>query len=118
MIEVRPTEFGNATPIDSYGPGFFRIGGQVYPHAVLVHSEGVLAWGGFEDTASLTTLAGKADLLLIGTGAEIAHIPAPLREAATAAGLRIEAMASPAAARSYNVLLAEGRHLAAALIPI
>ena len=53
-----------------------------------------------------------------GTGAEIAHVPAGLRAALEAAGLGVEAMASPAACRTYNVLLAEGRRVGVALLPV
>ena len=113
-----PTDFAGAVPIDGYGPGFFRIGGRVFHGAVLVHEGGVTPWGGFADTATLSALAGRVELLLIGTGPEIARVPEAFLDAAEAAGLRSESMASPAAARSYNVLLSEGRRLGAALIPV
>jgi uncharacterized protein len=86
--------------------------------AVLVRPGGVSAWGGYEDVAALTSAAGEVDVLFIGTGAEIAHVPAGLRAALEAAGLGVEAMASPAACRTYNVLLAEGRRVGVALLPV
>lgn len=116
-MPMAPTEFAGARPIDGNGPGFFRIAGQVHRGPVLVHEKGVSPWGGLDDTGALAALGG-AELLLIGTGAATAQPPAALTEAARAAGLRPEAMSSPAAARSYNVLLSEGRAVAAALIPI
>lgn len=63
-------------------------------------------------------LAGQIDVLFIGTGADIAHLPAALRQNLEEAGLGVEAMATPAAARTYNVLLSEGRRIAAALSPV
>ena len=57
-------------------------------------------------------------MLFIGTGGEIAHVPAGLRERLEDAGMGVETMHSPAAARSYNVLLAEGRRVAVALLPV
>lgn len=113
-----PTDFAGAMPIDGYGPGFFRIGGTVFHGALLLHGGGVIPWGGLSDAAALAALKGRAELLLIGTGAEIARVPEALLDAAEALGLRCEAMASPAAARTYNVLLSEGRAIAAALIPV
>jgi len=110
--------YDGVRPIDGYGPGFFRIGGQVLHGAVLVQAGGAGHWGGFDDAAPLLALAGDVDVLFIGTGAAIARLPSPLRTALEAAGLGVEAMASPAAARSYNVLLAEGRRIAAALLPV
>ncbi|WP_291737893.1 Mth938-like domain-containing protein, partial [Leisingera sp. F5] len=63
-------------------------------------------------------LAGEIDVLFIGTGAEIAHIPAELHKALEEAGLGVEAMNSPAACRTYNVLLSEGRRIAMAALVV
>jgi uncharacterized protein len=56
--------------------------------------------------------------VILGTGAEIALPPRALREAIEAAGMGIEPMASPAACRTFNVLLAEGRRVALAALPV
>ena len=116
-MAMRPTDFGGAVPIDSYGPGFVRVGGIVHYGAVIIRPGGVTPWGGMADEAALLALAPATDLLLIGTGADIAHAPAALLDALDAVGIRAEAMASATAARSYNVLLSEGRRVAAALLP-
>jgi len=50
--------------------------------------------------------------------AEIAHLPVAFRKQLEDAGLGVEAMASPAACRTYNVLLSEGRRVALALLPV
>ena len=63
-------------------------------------------------------LADQIDVLFIGTGAEIAHIPASLRAPLEEAGMGLEVMNSPSAARTYNVLLSEGRRIALAMIPV
>jgi uncharacterized protein len=57
-------------------------------------------------------------VLFVGTGAEIAHVPVAFREAVEAAGMGVEVMNSPAACRTYNVILGEGRRIAVALIPV
>jgi uncharacterized protein len=54
----------------------------------------------------------------VGTGEDVAHIPSELRNVLEEAGLGVEAMSSPAAARTYNVLLSEGRRIALAMIPV
>ncbi len=105
-------------PIDGYGPGFFRVAGEVWQGAVLVHPKGVRGWGGYGDASALLALAREIDVLFIGTGAEIAHVPAGLRSALEEAGLGVEGMASAPAARTYNVLLSEGRRVGAALLPV
>jgi len=115
MTEI---DYGRARPIDGYGPGFFRVGGEVHQGPLLVTADSVTAWGGMEDAATLTALAGQIDVLFLGTGAEIAHVPAALRGALEAAGIGVEPMASPTACRTFNVLLSEGRRVAAALIPV
>jgi uncharacterized protein len=110
--------FTDAKPVEGYGPGFFRIGGEVIHGAVAVGPKGARHWGGFEDAATLLDHAEAVDVLFIGTGAEIAHIPDSLRDELESAGVGVEVMASPAACRTYNVLLSEGRRIAMALIPL
>lgn len=115
-MQFTEVEFQDTLPIDGYGPGFFRIGGKAYDGAVLVQPTSVASWGGYEDSATL--LALKVDVLFIGTGPETTHIPAPLLDALEAVGIGVEPMASPVACRTYNVLLAEGRRIAVALLPV
>ncbi|NHF74187.1 Mth938-like domain-containing protein [Paracoccus xiamenensis] len=107
-----------AVPVDGYGPGFFRVGGQVHVGAIIVAPSGVSSWGGIADRAALLALAGKVDLLFLGMGADIAPPPADLIAELDGLGVMAEPMSSPSAARSFNVLLAEGRRVACALIPV
>lgn len=104
--------------IEGYGPGFFRIGGQVFHGPILTQTTGTTGWGGYDDLAPLLALADDVDVLFVGTGAEIAHIPADMRSALEEAGIGVEAMSTPSACRTYNVLLSEGRRVALALIPV
>ncbi|MCV2880911.1 Mth938-like domain-containing protein [Actibacterium sp. XHP0104] len=117
-MRLNQVNFSNAKPVDGYGPGFFRIGGAVVTGAVLVSEAGFAPWGGYDDAKALLALAGQIDVILVGTGAEIAPLPADLRRALEEAGLGVEIMNSPAAARTYNVLMAEGRRVAAAMLPV
>jgi uncharacterized protein len=86
--------------------------------AILVTVARAQGWQGYDDPAPLLALVGEVDVVFIGTGAEMAHAPAPLRDALEAAGLGVEVMASPAACRTYNVLLSEGRRVALAALPV
>ncbi len=115
LTEIIYTE---ARPIDGYGPGFFRVAGQVLHGAVLVSPWSVQGWGGIDDTETLLTLTDRIDVLFVGMGAEIAHVPAAFRAVLDAAGIGVEVMNSPAACRTYNVLLSEGRRVAVALLPV
>jgi len=117
-VRLNEIVFNEAKPVEGYGPGFFRIGGQVIQGPVITAPSGTRTWGGLDDIAALEELAAHSDVIFIGTGAEIAHLPADLRQILEAAGVGIEAMASPAAARTYNVLLSEGRRIALAMLPI
>lgn len=117
---MRMTEitYSEARPVDGYGPGFFRIGGEVVAGAVTILPGGIRVWGGFEDTATLLDAVQDIDVLFVGTGAEIAHIPADFRRLLEEAGVGVEIMSSPAACRTYNVLLSEGRRVGLALLPV
>lgn len=117
-MRLNEITFTDARPVEGYGPGFFRIGGEVFQGPVLAGPMGTSLWGGFEDDAPLLALAGKIDVLFVGTGADIAHLPSSLRTTLETAGIGVEVMASPAACRTYNILLSEGRRIALALIPV
>ncbi|MFW8592863.1 Mth938-like domain-containing protein [Cribrihabitans neustonicus] len=117
-MRLNEVSYSDAEPVDGYGPGFFRIGGKVQTGAVLTSGAGTAAWGGYNDAAPLLALAGSIDVLFVGTGAEIAHIPAGLRQQLEGAGIGVETMNSPAACRTYNVLLSEGRRIALAALPV
>lgn len=117
-MRLTEIEYSDAVPIDGYGPGFFRIGGEKLQGALVVLPSGVKSWGGFDDTATILEQANNVDVVFVGTGAEIAHLPADFRNTCESAGIGVESMASPAACRTYNVLLSEGRRVAVALIPI
>lgn len=115
LIEV---SFDGAVPVDGYGPGFFRVGGQVFHSAVIVTAARAMTWAGPTDAAPLLALAGQVDVIFLGMGAEIAHAPADLRQAIEAVGVGLEVMNSPAACRTYNVLVSEGRRVALAVLPV
>ncbi|MEO1910999.1 MAG: Mth938-like domain-containing protein [Paracoccus sp. (in: a-proteobacteria)] len=115
---LNPTDFEGANAMDSYGPGFFRVAGKVHQGAIVVESDRVASWGGLSDLAALTELAGRIDVLFLGMGDQIAYAPRDIVAAMEAAGIRVEAMNSPTAARTYNVTLSEGRRVACALLPL
>lgn len=117
-MRLNEIEYNDAQPIDGYGPGFFRIGGEVINGPVLTGPQGTQSWAGYDDVDALIALADLIDVLFVGTGGEVAHLPDGLLDPLQAAGIGVEAMTSPAACRTYNVLLSEGRRVALALIPV
>lgn len=109
--------------IEAYGEGGFRISGRRLEGSVIVFPDKVVAWAGDLSTDNLQDVtragqAGSVELLLIGTGARMTQIDRALRQDLRAAGVVIEPMDTGAACRTYNVLMAEGRRVAAALIAV
>jgi uncharacterized protein len=117
-VRLNEIRYTDALPVEGYGPGFFRIGGAVHYGPIAVLPTGVLPWGGYGDVDTLISAAAEMDVLFVGTGAEIAHVPRDFRAALEGTGLGVEAMGSPAACRTYNVLLSEGRRVGLALLPV
>lgn len=113
--------------IDGYGDGGFRVSGVRVEGSVIVYPDRLAPWppailaevtaAALEDVARAGR-AGQVELLLLGTGARMAQIDRGLRQELRAAGVVIEVMDTGAACRTYNVLLAEGRKVAAALIAV
>tara|TARA_B100001057_G_scaffold71907_1_gene66101 strand:+ start:99 stop:476 length:378 start_codon:yes stop_codon:yes gene_type:complete len=117
-LRLREIDFGAAVPIEGYGEGFFRIAGQAVRAPLMVNKKGAKPWGGYEDFASLKAFCEDVDVLLVGTGQEISHIPPSFRSILEQAGVGIEVMSSLSACRTYNVLLSEERRVAAALFAV
>ncbi|MBK5945447.1 hypothetical protein CCR83_03035 [Rhodobacter veldkampii DSM 11550] len=117
-MPIIDTSFGTGLPIDAFGPGYFRVAGAVRPGGLVIGAGAVADWAGYDDLAPVLALAGSVDLVFIGTGADISFAPKALVQRLEGAGLMVEAMATPAAARSYNLLLTENRRVAAALLPM
>lgn len=119
-----PTGFAPGRhPIDGYGAGGFRFARMAHAGSILALPSGIRAWD-VENLAGITAeslgpiIAETHDIeiLLIGTGQRVALPIHPFIDLLRAAGLRPELMDTPAAARTYNVLLAENRRVAAGLI--
>jgi uncharacterized protein len=117
-MHINDIAFEGAVPIDSYGPNFFRVEGEVHTGPMLLIEAERPKWGGLNDIAPLLTLKDRIDFIVFGTGETLAYLPIPLRTALEAAGIGTEVMATPTACRSYNILASEGRRVAVALLPI
>jgi uncharacterized protein len=62
--------------------------------------------------------AQQIEVLLVGTGLNLRPIPADVRAALKAKGIASDPMGTGAAVRTYNIMLAESRAVAAALIAV
>jgi uncharacterized protein len=111
--------------IERYGKGGFRVSGEALTGSILVFNDRVERWPvtaiaelSVEALQPIIAAQPPIQILLLGCGPRIAFIAPPLRQALRDAGVVIEAMDTGAACRTYNVLLAEERRVAAALIAV
>jgi uncharacterized protein len=113
------------TPITAYGNGGFRFAEMSHRGSILCLPLGVYAW----TATSIETLgAGDIDFLLdlleppitvlLGTGEKQLWPSETVYAVFAKAGIGIEPMSTGAAARTYNILIAEKRPIAAALIAV
>ncbi len=112
-------------PIESYGDGGFRFGGMSHRGSILCLPNGIWAWRPSRpeeiDEAALAPVvaeAGSLAFLLLGTGRELWMLPEGLRRRFAELRITVEAMPTGAAVRTYNIVLPEGRPVAAALIAV
>lgn len=111
--------------IRSYGPGRFSISEREWQEPVLVTPSASYPWPvaraddvSLQNLAPLREAATPTELLVLGCGPRAAFIRADVRAELKAAGMGLEVVDTGSACRIYNVLLAEGRRVAAALIPL
>lgn len=105
-----------------YGNGYVTVNNTRHEHNLAVLPETILDhWtaGGFDSlsAADFAALAGLGlEIVLLGTGARIRFPRPELLHPLIEAGIGVEVMDTPAACRTYNILMGEGRKVAAALI--
>lgn len=123
--EIRAAHFPGRPPIDAYGAGGFRFADMSHRGSILCLPSGVHGWEVSEaDAITQDTLsrvfdqADEIEVLLIGMGDEFRRVPKELQAALREHGIVTDAMSTGSAVRTYNVLLAEDRAVAAALIAV
>ncbi len=126
-MDITPLIPAGRQIIESYGGGRFRVSGAAFDSSILVFPDRTLPWGpAIPDEITLECLedvvqaarAGTLDVLLVGCGARMAMLSGELRRSLRTAGVVTEPMDTGAACRTYNVLMADGRRVAAALIAV
>ncbi|WP_338723501.1 MTH938/NDUFAF3 family protein [Devosia sp. XK-2] len=125
MSAVETAHFPRQVGIDAYGNGGFRFAEMSHKGSLLCLPNGMSGWP-IDSTAQLTleslepvlAQADKLDVLLIGLGGDIVAIDPAIRQAFRDRSVIIEATQTGGAVRTYNVLLAEERAVAAALIAV
>jgi len=111
--------------IDAYGNGGFRFADMSHRGSILALPSGIHAWSvtdpralAAEDFGRVLAEADEIDLLLLGTGLDIVPLAEALRWPLREANIGLDVMQTGAAARTYNILAAEKRKVAAALIAV
>ena len=124
-LTMRAAHYPGRAPIEAYGGGGFRFAGMSHRGGLMCLPSGIHGWEapapGAIDEGSLKGVFSEAaaiDILLVGTGADIAPLAEAVRRRCRAEGIVAETMSTGAAVRTFNVLLAEERAVAAALIAV
>ena len=125
-MELRKAHFPGSSPIDAYGNGGFRFADMSHRGSLLFLPSGIYGWDATEESELdvalfervLAEVEGSIEVLLIGTGSNMRFIPQALRTDLRDRGIVCDPMNTGAAVRTYNILLAESRAVAAALIAV
>jgi uncharacterized protein len=135
MVDITPLIRSDRMVIQGYKNGVFKISNQLYHTPVIVFPDRVEPWpihaaqiveSAMDATSAQTELSAgmesiilnhnQIDLLLLGTGSTMQPLHPALKAWFKSQGVRCENMDTGAACRTYNVLLAEGRLVVAALL--
>jgi uncharacterized protein len=110
--------------ITAYGAGAFKINGETYTGGIVISPDTVAAWPvtKVEDiTAECIVpffMVNNVEIIIIGCGTNHTPLPPEVSSIFRTHNITVEAMTTGAACRTYNVLLAEGRAVAAALLAV
>ncbi len=124
-IEIREAHFPGRAPIDAYGNGGFRFADMSHIGSILCLPSGIHGWEpqtppilSSRDLGAILEQASDIEILLVGTGMDLRRIPEDVRAMLREHRISSDPMSTGAAVRTYNVLLAEDRAVAAALIAV
>ncbi len=124
-IEIREAHFPGRAPIDAYGNGGFRFAEMSHRGSILCLPSGIHGWEpknppllSRADLCAILEEASDIEILLVGTGMDLRRIPEDVRTLLRQHHISSDPMSTGAAVRTYNVLLAEDRAVAAALIAV
>ncbi len=126
-MDITPLVKSGQQIIKSYAGGVFKVNNNSYPHAIIVTPDKTELWdiGDISEVSELTMAhfslliekLNDLDVVLFGCGKNMVFLPPQLKSELKKSGLNMDIMDSGAACRTYNVLMAEGRRVAAILLP-
>ena len=111
--------------VEGYGGGGFRLKGRKFDGGLWINGESIQPHSitdvrslTIDDFADVIASEPKPEIILVGTGEKMALLPAAVRNAGPEKGVVFEMMDTGAAARTYNILIMEGRQVACYLLAI
>ena len=124
-IVIRAAHFPGRAPIEAYGNGGFRFADMSHRGSLLCLPSGIYGWEPkdplaltAEDFAGSLTRPARSRSCWSAAARSCGRSRKPLRQALRDAHISADPMATGAAVRTFNVLLAEDRAVAAALIAV
>ncbi|WP_175869406.1 Mth938-like domain-containing protein [Bartonella gabonensis] len=123
-IQIREAHFPSRAPIDAYGNGGFRFADMSHRGSIICVPSGIYGIDMArpiptqEDLSRVLEEASEIEVLLIGTGIELLRLPEELRVLLWEKRISLDTMSTGAAVRTFNVLLAEDRAVAALLFAV
>ncbi len=124
-IEIRNAHFPGRAPVESYGNGGFRFADMSHRGSLLMLPSGIYGWDMVEgDPLTVENFqrvfdeAADIEVLLVGTGKDIRPLPKELKARFKELSISSDPMSTGAAVRTYNIMLAESRAVAAAFIAV
>ncbi|MFZ4124997.1 MAG: Mth938-like domain-containing protein [Rickettsiales bacterium] len=125
MRDIMPPTAAHLLKVDSYGDQGFSINGRLHTQSVLLFPERALAWDRhtisdwtIDDFTEVLSTIPPVEVLLLGTGKAHQFVHPDLKKSFKAKGIGVDSMDTGAACRTYNILLSEGRKVAALLLSI
>lgn len=120
-MKLHASSAGTLNIFTAYGDDYVAVLGERHEKSLIVLPEQVLAWeaASFDALAPghFASLAGmQLEVVLLGTGPRLRFPNPAVTRALTDARVGLEVMDLKAACRTYNVLVAEHRKVAAALL--
>lgn len=124
-MDVTPRAPRGSLVLTGYGGGGFKLNHQFIQGSLLLLPDGSQPWAvsaaealSLDSLSALEPCWGRLDLLIVGTGDRPVPVTQEIRSYVRAKGIALEVMDTGAACRTYNVLLSEGRRVAAALVAV
>lgn len=123
-MKLHSDRVSTANRITAYGTGYITVNEERITTSVVVTPTRLITDWAPEGFAGIASAYARmldeleVEIILLGTGASQQFPHADLYAEAASRGIGLEVMDTAAACRTYNILMAEGRTVAALLLPI